>query len=129
MKFVLAIMTAVIGLTITGLAAFVGWRLFAQRGDDWKASSRNFLTRWNVLDYMVLGLFLLSMLLLAVDTLVMLRDQANYPEFHIVYTLIGLTFSFVGMVFMIVRLALTLSLSQSGRGSTPNHHRQPDDTH
>jgi hypothetical protein len=121
----LAVFGGVIGLAATGVAVFTAWFVFTQRNHT---GLDKLLLQWTVFDYTILGLFLIGMLFLFTDLLGVYRERANYPLFHFSYLLCGFVFMFLGMLFIIVRLAVVIKLAQSGRPLLPDQHEQPNQT-
>lgn len=93
------------------------------------AIAAQYLSRWTVWDYGVLGLFLIGIVLLAADLVAMLRDRAAYPDFHYTYLLCGIVFTIMSMLLLFARLAVVLSgVQTSQRSSSPQHHHEPSHT-
>jgi hypothetical protein len=87
-----------------------------------------YLSRWTVWDYGVLGLFLIGIVLLAADLVAMLRDSAAYPDFHYTYLLCGIVFTVMSMLLLFARLAVVLSAGASQSSFSPQHHHEPSHT-
>jgi ABC-type Na+ efflux pump permease subunit len=137
----LAIFGGVLGLLITCIAFYTAWiihQLWRQQAASPRALSNTdiamrYLSKWTMLDYAVSGLFVIGLLLLAVDLLAVLRDKASYPPFHLAYLLCGIVFSAMGMLLLLLRLALVLSFAKSKNPSqsaiSPQHHYEPSEAH
>ena len=151
MYLALAIVGSLLGLLITGVAVYTIWvvhQLWKQQmetagdrspqpaeeneADPAPAVQRvtpaavagQYLSRWRVLDYGVVGLFIIGMMLLTADLLAVMRDKASFPDYHLAYLLCGAVFTFLGMLFLFVRLAVVLSL-RTDRSFSPDHQHQP----
>lgn len=142
MYMALAIVGGILGLLITGIAFYTAWmvhRLWRQQAASPRAISNaeiatRYLSRWTMLDYGVLGLFIIGLLLLLADLLAVLRDKAAYPPFHLAYLLCGIIFSAMGMLLILLRLTLVLGIAKSKieishRAISPQHDHEPDQTH
>lgn len=134
----LALLGAVIGLAVTGAAVMTAWRIQRKwklqlehdQHEDTAILSRSemaamLLMKWTAIDYAALLLFVLGSMLLAADMLAAWRDRGDYPFYHFGYLLSGIAFSFLGMLFMAVRLGIVLWLSRSARSFSPHDHDKP----
>ncbi|MDQ1909737.1 hypothetical protein RAC89_04350 [Paenibacillus sp. GD4] len=141
MPTALAIVGALLGLLVTGIAVWTAWLLHkapvkpeAQQAKGESADSplpkqAHMFLQWTVFDYAVLTLFLLGTLLLGMNLLQALQDAASFPPYHIPYLLCGVIFSFLGMLMIVLRLAMTMSLARGNRPApVPDEHHQPAHT-
>lgn len=135
MNLALAILGSLIGLFVTGSAIFTIWYISQQgksaaRQDMEKVEhaeiARNLLLKWSLLDYTVLCMFCIGTLFLLVDVVAMIRDRSSYPLYHLSYLVFGVVFSFLGMLFMLVRLVAVLNLSRPSGSSAPDNHYKPN---
>jgi uncharacterized ion transporter superfamily protein YfcC len=137
---ILAIAAGVIGTIVTIAAIFTVWYVgkafrnakktsFAaddgRRPEEFKQSVDRLL-RWTFFDYAVLFVFFTGFLFLLSDLLGVVRDQESYPYYHYGYLLTGVTFSTLGMLFMVVRFSVVLRLLRFHRPSFPHHHQDPE---
>ncbi|WP_409345804.1 hypothetical protein [Paenibacillus sp. MBLB4367] len=138
---ILAIIAGMIGIAVTGAAFYTIWYLFEQ----WKKQQASagegtarptvsetagaLLLRWTVLDYAVLLLMAAGMLLLLADVLGVIRDRSSYPDYHYGYLLAGTAFAFLGMLFMLVRLLVVLSVARKPAAPAPNDGHEPNQAH
>ncbi|GIP33958.1 hypothetical protein [Paenibacillus sp. J2TS4] len=133
-----AIFAGIVGLIVTGAAVYTLWHVYSsinqtkegQPQDSHNSSGQRpgvgiYFLRWTVLDAAMLALFAIGMLFLFVDLLSVMRNPEQYPYHHYAYILVGFIFSFLGMLFMIVRLSLTLQSTRMP-GSGKEHHNQPE---
>ncbi|MGN7382972.1 Uncharacterised protein [Chlamydia abortus] len=134
-----AIFAGVVGLIVTGAAVFTVWHVYfaAQQdadrqgkpapGHSLESRVSSYFLQWTVLDYVMLGLIVTGLLFLFVDLLAVMRNPGRFPYHHHAYLMVGFVFSFLGTLFMVVRLALTLqSIRPSATGE--EHHDQPEQT-
>lgn len=141
MNMFLAIFGGLLGLFITGVAMYTAWmvhQLWRQQAASPRAVSQvdiavTYFSKWTIIDYAVIGLFLIGLLLLLAELIALLRDQTEIANFHFTYLLTGIIISVMGMLFMFVRLVVVLGFVKSGalhRTVTvaPNHQNEPDDT-
>lgn len=139
MNVALAIFGGLLGLFITGAAVYTAWmvrQLWKQQEAQPKPATQaevaaGYLSRWTVLDYSVVGLFLIGLLLLLADLLAVMRDKAAFPDYHFLYLLSGIVISAMGMLLLFVRLLVVLGIAKSStleRPVTPNHHHEPSHT-
>lgn len=84
-----------------------------------------YFSAWTVMDYGVLGLFAIGMLLLGADLLGVMRDRAEFPDYHFAYLLCGIMFSFMAMLLLLIRLIAVLNLGGLQRPVPPHHHDEP----
>ncbi|WP_248924950.1 hypothetical protein [Paenibacillus hamazuiensis] len=128
MNFLLALFGGLIGLFVTGAAVFMAWLYLQHRKQpETSAYEPPVLLKWTSFDYALIILFLIGSLFLFTDALAVIRDRESYPLYHYGYLLCGFVFTFLGMLFMVVRLALVLSMVRSGSLRAPNHHNHPGD--
>lgn len=133
----LAIFAAVIGLFVTGAAIFTAWAFYSSRSKTTNDGAReigdtaqnegkwSWFLRWTVADYAALFLFGFGTVFLLTDLIGVSKDRDLYPMYHFAYLLCGTLFSFMGMLFMFVRLALVLRLT-GGTASAGHHSHEPD---
>ncbi|MFB9752999.1 hypothetical protein ACFFNY_15650, partial [Paenibacillus hodogayensis] len=81
--------------------------------------------RWTLADYAALFLFGFGIVFLLTDLIGVARDRDMYPMYHYAYLLCGTIFSFMGMLFTLVRLALVLRLTGGAAGNGHDPHK-PD---
>src|SRR5690242_11891134 len=96
---ILAIFAAILGLVITGAAAFTVWSIFQQRKNQpledpsidsaapaafqtFSQQAAQYLLKWTVFDYAVLALILFGLLFLFTDVVAVIRDRHSYPYYH-----------------------------------------------
>ena len=141
MNMLLAIVGGLLGLFVTGAAIYTAWmvhQLWRQQAAAPKALSQveiavTYFSRWTVMDYAVIGLFIIGLLLLLAELFAILRDQtATAANFHFSYLLTGLILCAMGMLVLFVRLVVVLGFAQTGalyRTVTvaPDHQHKPDD--
>ncbi|PYI56495.1 hypothetical protein [Paenibacillus flagellatus] len=138
MYIALAVFAGLLGLFVTGAAVFTAWAYYASRKSGAAAPEgepnrpdaaggpegppASWFLRWTVADYAALFLFGFGVVFLLADLtgLSADREQYQYPPYHYAYLLCGFVFSFMGMLFTIVRLAMVIRLA--GRASSPGHH-------
>jgi hypothetical protein len=87
-----------------------------------------YFSAWTVMDYGMLGLFAIGMLLLGADLLAVMRDRAEFPDYHFAYLLCGIMFSFMAMLLLLIRLVAVLNLGGLQRPVPPHHHDEPSHT-
>jgi hypothetical protein len=140
MNMLLAIIGGFLGLFVTGVAIYTAWmihQLWRQQAAAPKALSQveiavSYFSRWTVMDFAMIGLFISGLLLLLAQLFAILRDQtATTALFHFSYLLTGLILCVMGMLFLVVRLIVVLGFAQTGvlhRTFTvaPDHEHQPD---
>lgn len=137
MNVALAIFGSFLGLLITGIAIYTAWMIHQlwkrqqtaqqETGAEPIPSARiasQYLSRWTVLDYGVLGLFVIGTLLLLADMAAVMRDRAAFPDYHYAYLLCGIVFTLLSMLMLLTRLAVVLSCSTQSSFS-PDHHHEP----
>ncbi|MCR8643919.1 hypothetical protein NV379_14785 [Paenibacillus sp. N1-5-1-14] len=131
LNVIIAIIGSLIGLAVTGGAIYTVWFMLQARklseGQDAGNKPHHLpveLLRWNVLDYMLIGLFLVGMLMLGADLFAVLRDKASFPDYHIAYLVGGFIFSFLGMVLLFLRFMMLYHALHAA--SLPNHKAKPD---
>ncbi|GAB7056597.1 MULTISPECIES: hypothetical protein [unclassified Paenibacillus] len=143
MMTLLALFGGALGLAVTGSAVLLAWSVFAgaqaRKGEPdgeengppgnpsgWLQKSAPHLLKWTYFDYALLVLFMVGSMFLFTDLVAVLRDADQYPPYHFGYLLCGFVFTLSGMLMLIVRLALTLSLVRTDRRSpSPHHHDHP----
>ncbi|MBD2865416.1 hypothetical protein [Paenibacillus oceani] len=126
----LAIFASIVGLFVTGAAVFTAWAFFATRNNQVKAQTAeaadgrelavqeagappwSWFLRWTVADYSALFLFGFGAVFLIVNLVGVSKDRDLYPDYHFAYLLCGFIFSFLGMLFTFVRLAMVLRLTR-----------------
>lgn len=140
MNLALAIFGGLVGLFVTGAALYTAWmihQLWRQQAAAPRALSQvdiavTYLSRWTVMDYAVIGLFIAGLLLLLAELFALLRDEtATAAAFHFSYLFTGLIFCTMGMVLLIGRLILVLGFAEKGAlhrtvAVAPNHQHEPD---
>jgi hypothetical protein len=138
MTLILAVAGALIGLFAAAAALLTVWFIYDRTKHKAAQEGRSFdpmdvagglLNRWSLMDYALLVLFMIGTLLLAADAVAVLRDREAFPPYHAPYLISGLIFTWMGMMFMLARLALLLrTLHVSGRQHAvpPQHHHEPD---
>jgi len=136
MYVALAVFGGVLGLGITGAAVYSAWmirQLWQQQAASPHAVSQQeiaaeYLSRWTLLDYGTVGLFVIGLLLLLADLLAVLRDKAAFPDYHFAYLLCGIVISVMGMLLLTIRLFVVIGLAKSGvlkRPVAPDHQNKP----
>lgn len=134
MKMTLAILAGGVGLIVTASAVLLIWFVYQLRSNKEHESTQNgqlsgvasLLLQWTFFDYALIGVFAVGSLFLFTDVLAVIRDAESYPLYHYGYLLCGFVFTLFGMLFMIARLAVVLSLVRTGRPvSSPDHHGHP----
>jgi hypothetical protein len=80
-------------------------------------SATKYLSVWNYTDYAMLVLFAIGTLVLLADLFAVIRDRDEFPEYHLLYLIFGLIFTFVAAVFWLLRLLLIIWLVKSNRTS------------
>lgn len=146
MMTLLALLGGALGLAVTGSTVLLAWSIYAraqarkgqQDGDEneppknpsgWLQESAPHLLKWTYFDYALLVLFMIGSMFLFTDLIAVLRDADRYPPYHFGYLLCGFIFTLSGMLMLVVRFALTLSLVRTDRGSlAPHHHDHPSQT-
>lgn len=141
MNMLLAIIGGLLGLLVTGVAIYTAWmvhQLWRQQAAAPRAVSQvdiavKYFSKWTIIDYAVIGLFLIGLLLLLAELMALLRDQTVIANFHFSYLLTGIIICAMGMLLLFVRLVVVLGFIQSGAlrrtvSVTPNHQNEPDDT-
>lgn len=110
---ILQVFAAVLGLAVTGGAVYTVWMMFQARGKAGAPGKleRQLLLRWTVFDYAVLALVLIGLVFLLADVVGVMKDRDQYPYYHYGYLLSGFIFSFVGLIFLLVRLGMVLRLA------------------
>ncbi len=129
---VLALAGGLLGLMLTAAAVYTAWSVHKIRKNQETLpieENFHFLLKWSVFDYAVLMVSAMGMLFLLADLIGMIRDHESYPLYHYGYLLCGFIFSFLGMVFMVIRLGMVLSLTKREMFGSPNHHAEPEQTH
>ncbi|MDD9265528.1 hypothetical protein ACFPES_00640 [Paenibacillus sp. GCM10023248] len=140
MNLLLAIIGGLVGLFVTGAALYTAWmihQLWRQQAAAPKALSQvdiavTYLSRWTVLDYAAIGLFILGLLLLLAELFALLRDEAaTSAAFHYSYLLTGIIFCAMGMLLLISRLAVVLGFAERGAlhrtaPVAPYHQHEPN---
>jgi hypothetical protein len=135
MNIILAFLAGGIGLLVTASAILMAW-LAMQRhknirnqetsqGSLQQGISRQML-QWTFFDYALILVFAIGSLFLFTDVLAVIRDAQSYPLYHYGYLLCGFIFTLFGMLFMILRLSVVLSLIRSQcLFSPPNQNDHP----
>jgi hypothetical protein len=127
----LTMIAAAIGLIALGSIVGVIWMLLSKRGEldaDIADRLRKRLLHWSFFDYIIVLLFFFGMVFLIVDLSATLRDREAYPFYHFGYLASGFIFCLISMLFVFVRLGLTLAAVR--RSSTlPHQHEQPAEAH
>jgi hypothetical protein len=140
MYIALAVFASLVGLFVTGAAIFTAWTFYASRkktvevqqqdGNAPAAAAGNpwsWFLRWTVADYAALFLFGFGAVFLLTDLVGVAKDRDQFPMYHYAYLLCGIVFSFMGMLFTFVRLALVLRLT-GGSAAAHHHPHKPDQT-
>ncbi|PZE20927.1 hypothetical protein [Paenibacillus xerothermodurans] len=146
MKLTLAIVGGGLGLIVTAAAVFMVWLLLQHRqnrepspggllegAQAADSAPYGLLLRWTYFDYALIGVFGIGSLFLFTDVVAVIRDADSYPLYHYGYLLCGFVFTFLGMLFMVLRFAFLLSIVRShgalshtdGTVTVPNHHDEP----
>lgn len=136
MNQTLAIIAGLIGLLVTGSAVLMAWLTMNQLQERRKQETANgklldgsfrHLLRWTYFDYALIGVFTIGSLFLLADVLAVIRDAQSYPLYHYGYLVCGFVFMLFGMLFMVLRLSLVLSLVRvESTFSGPDQHEHPD---
>ncbi|GGI45254.1 hypothetical protein GCM10008018_11160 [Paenibacillus marchantiophytorum] len=141
MNLLFAIVGGILGLFVTGAALYTAWMvyyLWQQQAASPRAVSRvdiavKYFSRWTMMDYAAVALFVVGLLLLLAELFAALRDRAgtDVVNFHFSYLLSGIIFSTLGTVLLIVRLMIVLGFAQTGAlhrtiAIAPNHEDEPD---
>ncbi|KIL36087.1 hypothetical protein SD70_31880 [Gordoniibacillus kamchatkensis] len=145
MNVALAIFGGLLGLAVTAAAVYTVW-IVKQYGKERGASPEEryawmakLFLNWTALDVAVVALFVCGTLLLLADVFGVMRDRSSYPLYHYGYLLSGVTFSIMGMLFVLIRLAVVLRteracaeakqradrLTNGGGGAAPHEHGEP----
>lgn len=127
---ILQVFAAVLGLAVTGGAVYTVWRMFQAKGKTGAPGKleRQLLLRWTVFDYAVLALVLIGLVFLLADVVGVMKDRDQYPYYHYGYLLSGFIFSFVGLLFLLVRLGMVLRLANPDPAAVDQGNK-PDQTH
>lgn len=138
MYIALAIFASAIGLFVTGAAVFTAVAFYSSRkraadepsradktGQPPAGGTLDWFMRWTLADYAILFLFGFGIVFLLTDLIGVAKEKELYPPFHYAYLLCGIIFSFMGMLFTFVRLALVLRLT--GRSAAAAHHAHKPD--
>ncbi|MCZ8517988.1 MULTISPECIES: hypothetical protein [Paenibacillus] len=137
MMTLLAVMGAIVGMTMTGAAVWMAWTVWsagraaaaaALGAENVKMPLLPHLQaavprQWTYFDYMLLFLFLTGGLFLFTDLIAVLRDAEAFPPYHYGYLLCGFVFCVTGMFMMTVRLFLVLGSGGAGSTASPDHHQ------
>jgi hypothetical protein len=145
MNLILAIFGSVLGLAVTAAAVYTAW-MVRQYGKERSGSAEDraawmaeLFMGWTVFDAAVVALFACGTLLLLADAFGVIRDRSSYPSYHYGYLLCGVTFSVMGMLFVLIRLSVVLRtghkaaeakrradrLAGGAGGAAPHEHREP----
>ncbi len=141
MNMLLAIIGGLLGLFVTGVAIYTAWmvhQLWKQQAAAPKPAGQveiavKYFSKWTVLDYAVILLFIIGLLLLLAELFAVWRDQTVIANFHFSYLLTGIIISAMGMLLLFVRLVVVLGFIQSGAlhrtvSVAPDHQNEPDNT-
>lgn len=141
MNLFLAILGGVIGLFVTGAGIYTAWsvhQLWRQQAASPRAVSQvdiamTYFSRWTIMDFSVLGLFIIGLLLLIAELIAVGRDHTEIANFHWGYLLAGIIISAMGMLLLFIRLLVVLSFLpasdlQRTPAIAPNHQDEPNDT-
>lgn len=145
MNLFLAIMGAVVGLFVTGAGIYTAWtvhQLWRQQAASPRAVSQveiasTYFSRWTIIDFSVVGLFIIGLLLMVAELVAVGRDHTEIANFHWAYLLTGIVLSAMGMLLLFIRLIVVLSFPtgkgqaqglQSSPAIAPNHQNEPNDT-
>lgn len=90
MNLFLAIMGAVVGLFVTGAGIYTAWtvhQLWRQQAASPRAVSQaqiavTYFSRWTIIDYSVVGLFIIGLLLMIAELVAVGRDHTEIANFH-----------------------------------------------
>lgn len=139
MNLLLAILGGLLGLIVTGVAVYSAWnvhQLWKQQEAEPKPCSQAeiaaaYFSRWTMMDYAIVVVFLIGFLLLLTELLAFRRDQAAVESFHFAYLLTGMILSAMGMLLLFVRLIAVLGFIQSGTlyrtaAVAPDHQNEPN---
>jgi membrane-bound ClpP family serine protease len=140
MNLFLALLGAVVGLFVTGAGIYTAWtvhQLWRQQAAAPRAVSQvdiavTYFSRWTIIDYSVVGLFLIGLLLMLAELVAVGRDHTEIANFHWAYLLTGIIMSVMGMLLLFLRLVVVLSFLptdtlQRTSAITPNHQHEPND--
>ncbi|OCT12123.1 hypothetical protein A8709_30180 [Paenibacillus pectinilyticus] len=141
MNLVLAIIGGIVGLFVTGAGIYTAWsvhQLWRQQAASPRAVSQveiavTYFSRWTVIDFSVVGLFIIGLLLMIAELVAVGRDHTEIANFHWAYLLTGIIISAMGMVLLFLRLLVVLSFLptdtlQRTTTISPNHQNEPNDT-
>ncbi|MDR6549022.1 hypothetical protein [Paenibacillus qinlingensis] len=141
MNLFLAILGAVVGLFVTGAGIYTAWtvhQLWRQQAASPRAVSQveiaaTYFSRWTIIDYSVVGLFIIGLLLMLAVLVAVGRDQTEIANFHWAYLLTGIITSAMGMLLLFIRLIVVLGFPQGNAlqrtaAVTPDHQHEPNDT-
>lgn len=150
MKLTLAMLAGIVGLIVTASAVMLIWLVIQQKQKSKVAESQSsepsskqeashegdgasplipvssLLLKWTYFDYALIGVFAVGSLFLFTDVIAVIRDAESYPLYHYGYLLCGFVFTFMSMLYMILRFASVLSLVRTGStASVTDEHRHP----
>ncbi|MDQ0889918.1 hypothetical protein QFZ81_005006 [Paenibacillus sp. V4I9] len=141
MNMILAIIGGLLGLFVTGVGIYTAWmvhQLWKQQGAAPKPAGQveiavKYFSKWTVIDYAVILLFIIGLLLLLAELFAVWRDQTVIANFYFSYLLTGIIISAMGMLLLFVRLVVVLGFIQSGAlhrtvTVSPDHQNEPDNT-
>ncbi|OAS14313.1 hypothetical protein [Paenibacillus oryzisoli] len=142
MNLFLAMLGAVVGLFVTGAGIYTAWsvhQLWRQQAASPRAIGQaqiaaTYFARWTIMDYSVVGLFIIGLLLMVAMLVAVGRDHTEIANFHWGYLLTGIILAGMGMLLLSIRLILVLSFPlgntlQRTPTVTPDHQYEPNDTH
>ncbi|MDF2721613.1 MAG: hypothetical protein K0Q59_1288 [Paenibacillus sp.] len=141
MYIALAIFASVLGLFVTGAAAFTAWSFYtarktaaehARQGEtaysEAHADIWGWFLRWTIVDYAALLLFGFGFVFLLADLAGVMKEREIFPMYHLAYLVCGIVFCFLGMLFTITRLGLVLRLTRSSAAAR-HHADKPKQTY
>lgn len=120
MSFILAVLSALLGLAAASAAVLLAWSVYVKRKEAKKEESNGYpavldvLLRWTYFDYILTILCITGGLLLLTNAIAVLRDADAYPPYHLPYLLSGTVFVLAANGMMAARLLLTLRMARAG---------------
>ncbi|RTE01995.1 hypothetical protein [Paenibacillus whitsoniae] len=137
MNMLLTVIGAFIGLFVTGAALYTAWtvhHLWRQQAASPRAVSQveiavTYFSKWTILDFSAIGLFLIGFVLLLAELVSVHRGQTE-ATLHFMYLLSGMIYCSLGMLLLIVRLTVVLaflptSTLQRAAAVAPDHQHEP----
>lgn len=132
----IVIFSGIVGLAATSAAGYMVWYIRQQ----WKQEQRTtghqvplmrvagkLFVKWTWFDVVMLLLLAFGLIFQAADLAAVMRDRALFPPYHFAYVWCGFIFTFMGTLFMLIRLFAVLLITGSANGSfLPHHHHEPN---